>query len=327
MDGRAGAEGLTWPGGPACAIGIDVGGTKIAGGLVTGEGTVAARRQQPTDPARGGGPVLEDVAAMARDLSREASRMGLAPMALGVGVPELVDPAGRVFSGYRIAWDGLDVRARLSALMPAVVESDVRAAGLAEARFGAGRAFREFLFVTVGTGVSAVHVRDGQPYRGSRGAALVIANGRRRRRCESCGHLDDTELEDIASGPALVAAMGWPPGRGAAAVLEAARAGDARATSALGRATSELGEALALLVGALDPEAVVVGGGLGSAPGPYWEGLRAAIRAGLWDGDARELPVLQAALGPEAGVVGAAAAAMAARSRQPEPENRPQTVG
>jgi glucokinase len=92
-------------------------------------------------------------------------------------------------------------------------------------------------------------------------------------------------------------------------VLAAADSGDANAGSLLDLATTELGQALALLVGALDPEAVIIGGGLGSAPGRYFEALSQATVAGLWDGDARVLPIRQAGLGADAGIIGAALSA------------------
>lgn len=307
------------------AIGIDVGGTKIAGGIVdldTGE--VAARWQIATEYHRGGGPVLEDVAGMARALIFEARRRGLSPAGAGVGVAELVDPAGRVFSDYRIHWKGLDVhgelRARLSDLGPlsVAVASDVRAAALAEARHGAGRGGADFVYVTIGTGVSAVLVQNGVPYAGSRGAALVIANGRTATRCASCGHVETRVVEDIASGPAIAAAHA--PGSRAEDVLSAAEAGDQRAIAVIDHATGELGRVLSLLADALDPACLVIGGGLGSAKGYYFDSLTRAIRASLWDGGGRDLPILQAALGPDAGLIGAAAASLTQ-----EPAHRPQS--
>src|SRR5262245_28415006 len=154
---------------PACAIGIDVGGTKIAGGVValhTGE--VLARRSIPTGAARGGAAVLDDALALADDLRARARELGVAVQGIGVGVPGLVDVEGNVTSGHAIAWRGAPVQERFSRLAPAAIESDVRAHALAEARFGAGRPFRLFVFVTVGTGISSCLVQDGRPYAGAR---------------------------------------------------------------------------------------------------------------------------------------------------------------
>ncbi len=290
------------------ALGIDVGGTKIAGGIVDlVTGLVMARLQVATRYERGGAAILADTAVLARDLAAEAGRLGLDVAKLGVGVAELVDRQGRVFSDHRIRWTGLDVAAALGAVLPTVVSADVRAAALAEARFGAGRGRRDFYFVTVGTGVAGVLVLDGVPYAGSRGAALVIGNSLQRHRCPSCGHESRGMMEDAASGPGLAAAFGVDR---AEEVLAAARGGDARALQVIDHATGELGRVLTLLADSLDPEAIVIGGGLGCAPGPYFDALTAHIRAGLWDGVPNPLTITQAEMGPDAGLIGAACATM-----------------
>ena len=289
------------------ALGIDVGGTKIAGAIVElATGALLSRQQIPTRVERGGEAVLEDVLELTRELQSAAGGLGITLAGLGLGVAELVDPKGRVFSDYRIAWSDLPVQERLSALLPARLESDVRAAALAEAKLGEGRGFEHFLYVTVGTGVSAVSVQHGRPYAGSRGAALVIANGTMRHRCPRCGHEHTQVLEDLAGGAGLAQTMGVER---AEEVLAAAASGNANAGSLLDLATTELGQTLALLVGALDPEAVIIGGGLGSAPCRYFDTLSQAIVAGLWDGDARVLLIWHAGLRTHAGIIGAALSA------------------
>lgn len=298
--------------------GIDVGGTKIAGGIVDLEtGSIGTPLRVPTRPERGGEAVLKDVIAMASELQAAASRSGTPLWGIGLGVAELVNPNGDVFSDYRIAWKGLGVRQRLSAILPALVESDVRAAALGEARYGSGQGIADFLYLNIGTGVSAVSVRHGRPYAGAHGAALVIANGPRHRACARCGHDETTVLEDIASGSAIAAAFGVGS---AEEVLAAAGAGVARAAAVIDHAADALGETIALLVGALDPAAVVIGGGLGSAQGRYADRLDAAIRAGLWSGADWPLPILRSSIGPRAGVIGAAAAFADSHARQAEPE-------
>ena len=279
------------------AIGIDVGGTKIAGGIVDlATGRVTARAQMPTDIARGGAPVRDDVVEMALQLMATAQTLGLAPAAVGVGVAELVDLSGTVASDYRIKWRGLDVQGRLAARMNELVP------GCA---------------VVLSSGVSGVLVQQGRPYAGSNGAALVIANGPVTAACPHCGKVSRHTVEDIASGPAIADA--FAPGSRAEDVLVAAAAGDPHAIAVIDHATQALGQVLALLVNALDPSRLVIGGGLGSAAGPYFASLKGAIRAGRWEGYRRDLPILQAALGPDAGLIGAAAATVHTQ----EPANRP----
>ncbi len=157
------------------AIGIDVGGTKIAAGLVDlTRGVIDERRSIPTLPERGGAAVLADVLALARAL-HDAARAPV--VAIGLGVCELVGPAGEITSDFTIAWRGTDVRGALAGIAPAAVDADVRAHALAEAVFGAGRGHDTFVFASVGTGISSCLVQQGVPYAGARGNALVLATG------------------------------------------------------------------------------------------------------------------------------------------------------
>lgn len=294
------------------AIGIDVGGTKIAGGLVDLEtGAVLARRTLPTHAERGGAAVLDDALGMAEGLAGESRARGAEPAGVGVGVCELVDPRGAVTSAATVAWQGLPVRERFAQIAPAAVEADVRAHALAEARYGAGRAYELFVFVTVGTGISSCLVRGGRPLAGARGNALVLASTPRTSVCPSCGAVSQVALEKYASGPALVARYNRDAGAGLSRgeeVLAAVARGDTTAAEVVRSAGAALGAALGWLVDVLDPAALVVGGGLGSAAGPYWEAMVESARAHIWAEDGRGLPILPAALGPEAGIIGAALA-------------------
>jgi glucokinase len=218
------------------------------------------------------------------------------------------------------------VQATFARLAPAVVESDVRAAALAEAKFGAGQPFKHFVYLTVGTGISHCLVQAGQPYSGARGNALVLASGPLTMACPECGAKVKWILEEIAAGPALVTRynQSLTPAQAESKVnfglqsesqvirgedvLAAAHAGDSRATHVVKTAGEALGVGLAWLVNVLDPEAVIVGGGLGLAGGLYWDSFIAAAREHIWAEASRDLPILLAALGPDAGLIGTAAA-------------------
>jgi glucokinase len=297
------------------AIGIDVGGTKIAGGLLdAATGAAIARRVAPTRPERGGAAVLDDAVALARDLAAFAP----GPIAaIGVGVPELFDPHGRIASAQTIDWRDLPVRERFAAVAPATIEADVRAAALAEAWLGAGTPYPDFAYISLGTGVSSTLVIGGRPYAGARGGALVLASGPITVPCPRCGEPTSFVLEDFASGPALAARYSAASGvmvAGAEAVVTAAESGDAVARRIIASAADALGSAIGWLVNVADPAVLVIGGGLGAAPGPYWNRLPAAIRRHIWSDAARSLPIVQAALGSDAGWTGAALAG-ADRSR------------
>lgn len=310
------------------AIGLDVGGTKVAGGLVTEAGRVLERRELPTRAERSGEAVLEDVLALARWLCEAARKLGGAPVGIGLGLCELVDPRGRVMSGHTVRWQELPVEERLSTLVPAWVEADSRAAALCEARLGAGRAFPSILYVTIGTGIGCSLVLDGIPYRGARGATGTMATSLHSMLCGACGAMTATALEEVASGPALVRRYnerGARPAARAEDVIAAASDGDPIALRVVEEATRSVGATLGLLVNVLDPHAVVVGGGLGSAATPYWHGLVAATREHIWSDGHRDLPIVQAAFGPDAGLVGAAALAHE-RSRTREVGTRPSGI-
>ena len=304
----------------AYAIGLDVGGTKIAAGIVAlDSGTILERRTISTQPERGGAAVLDDVLALAQTLYTSAEAHGVQVAGVGVGVAELVDRAGMVTSSHSIAWPGLPVRERLAQVAPAEVEADVRAHALAEARYGAGRPYRLFVFVTVGTGISCCLVQDGLPYAGAHGNALVLASSPLTTACTTCGTLLRPVLEEFASGPALVSrynqAIGGRATR-AEDVIAAADQGNSAAIDIVFTAGAALGVSVGWLVNVLDPAAVIVGGGLGLAGGLYWESFVAATREHIWAAGSRDLPILMAELGPDAGLIGAAAASVPARYRE-----------
>lgn len=256
--------------------------------------------------------------ALAGELADAAGAFGGRVEGIGVGVAELVDRDGGVAISQTIAWGGAPVGAAFAHLAPTVVEADVRAAALAEARYSAGRPFDPWLYLTVGTGISACLVQGGRPYVGARGGALVVASGSLSFPCPACGERRRFVLEEYASGPALAARYAAATGRPVASgegVTAAAAAGDGAAAAIVGSAGEALGVALGWLVNTLDPAAVVIGGGLGLAGGRYWDGLVAETRAHVWSPAAQDLPILTAALGPDAGLIGAACLAGVGRRR------------
>lgn len=297
------------------ALGIDVGGTKTALALVAASsGKVLARSAMATPPREhADAAFLDTVCEAARALLNSPDGKGCE--AIGLGLCELVDPGGAVASGHRVAWQGLRVGERLAGLRRTTVESDVRAAALAEARLGAGRPFDDFLYVNIGTGISTAWVRNGRPHRGAHGHALVLASGRSASRCPACGTGSDSILEEVSGGAGLArryTEVSGQPVEEARAVLIRASAGDAAAQAIIQDATAALGSALAMVLGVLDPEALVVGGGLGAAGGAYWRALEAETRTRTWSTATRAIPMLQAKLGPDAGVIGAALASLEA---------------
>jgi glucokinase len=263
------------------ALGVDVGATKIAAARVDVErGTILAARRIPTAAQRGPDAVLADCRALVAEL-------GDGVAAAGIAVCELVDPCGRVCSAETVDWRDADLLGTFDR-----VESDVRAAALAEARFGAGRDETDFLYVSVGSGISHCLMTGGEPRLGVRGSAIGTGA---------------PLVERWSSGLAIARRTGHASAEEALA--------DPAAADAVEDAARRLGLALAALVNALDPGALIVGGGLGLHDG-YRARVEAALRADVYDPRARGLPVLPAGLGADGPVIGAAlAAAERARSR------------
>lgn len=263
----------------AAAVGIDVGGTKIAAGLVDVEsGRLVERRQVPTRPERGGAAVLADCATLAAEL-------GGGELPVGIGLCELVDLAGRPASADTVDWRDLDVAAGIVAPRT-VLESDVRAAARAEARFGAGVGRSPFLYVIVGTGASACLVVDGEPYAGARGGAVVLGA---------------PPVEALASGRALQYLAGVER---AEEVLA-----DTEHSMLVAEAATALGQTLAVLANALDPSQIVLGGGLGSDPVFRLRVAGTVAELLAYPAEPR-LEVVGSHLGADGGVVGAALSAV-----------------
>lgn len=301
---------------PALAVGLDVGATKIAGGVVEFPAArILGQRTIPTAPWRAAEAVLDDCLSLARELVALAPTLtpdGRQAVGVCMGVPENIDLEGRVTSTYTLAWRGVPLQEILCQIAPAVIESDVRAAALAEARWGAGRGARLFVYLTVGSGISHTLMIDGVAYSGATGNAITSASSPLSTVCSQCGARLEPVLDNIAGGLALARrynARSTQTVESARQVLALASAGDAVAVDVVCTAAEALGVTAGFLVNVLDPEILVVGGGLGLAGGLYWDGFVASTRAHIWSDVNRDLPIVPAVLGVDAGLVGAAATA------------------
>ncbi len=303
-----------------CAIGIDVGGTKIAGGIVGPNGQIAHPQTIPTPAAERAPGILRAIVALTRDLLDLAHREGVTVGAVGVGTAGQVDHARGtvVFAGENLpGWTGMPLADELRAALglPVSVENDVNALALGEGRFGAGRDFASALYVAVGTGVGGALVIDGRLWRGATWTAgeichlLVDIEGKRRCTCGQYGH-----LEAYAAGPAMAARYGEltgiaDPPCDLRAVAEKAYAGDPLATEAIVEGARILGLAVGGLLNVIDTEAVIIGGGVPDLGALWWEPFEAALRNNANPGPAK-VALRRAELSGRAVLVGAALLAM-----------------
>ena len=309
------------------AIGLDIGGTKIAAGVVATDGQILHRQVIATPPRADAGTIRRVVAELANQL-RERHR-GVA--AIGVGAAGMIDwPTGHVRWAPNNGYRDIPLQRVLAADtgLPTIVENDANAAAWAEARVGAGAEYRDVIVLTVGTGVGGGFVLNGRLHRGRTGIGgevghlLVDPTGGRRCGCGSVGC-----LETMASGTALgragrAAAHADPTGPlarlacGAESVtgetvFQAARLGDPVARALFDELGYWLGVGIASLVTLFDPEVVLVGGGLAEVGDLLLTPTRASFERFVFARDRRTLPpVAPARLGADAGMVGAALLAL-----------------
>ncbi|MCW3767557.1 ROK family protein [Paenarthrobacter ureafaciens] len=313
-------------------IGVDLGGTKTAAGVVSESGEVLMSDTIPTLNRTGGEAVLDATAALVSGLVERAADAGLTVSGVGVGSAGVIDAAaGTVVSATDaiLGWTGTKLVAGLSARvgLPVRAVNDVHAHALGEAWLGAAAGTDSSLMVAFGTGVGGSFVLNGSPLLGHRfvgghvghfASPYAVVDGNPLPCvCGGFGH-----VEAVASGPAIHAAylrFGGPAseaadtrgvfaiaqdnhdaGAGAAhgAVVAAARA-------AVGLGAKAAGQALGGLINILDPEVVVVSGGLADAGELWWTPMEAALRQELL-APLASVPVVRATLGNTAAVVGAA---------------------
>jgi len=292
-------------------VGIDVGGTKMAVGVVDVAGEIVARSEIPTPTASSGELVAAiTAAALGYAQSHEVT-------AVGVGVAGLVDSDGAVVrSASHLPFRDEPLRDRVAAAvgLPVVIDNDANAGGWAEWRFGAAVGFADAVFVSVGTGIGGAMVVANQLRRGAYGTAGEIGHVIVERDGRPCPCGSRGCWEQYASGRAfmrLAQEAGFDARHGVE-VTAAAHSGDQAAIRVFDEIGTWLGIGIASLVAVLDPAVVVVGGGL-SAAGEF---LLAPTRLAFEDyltarGHHPEPSIVPAALGPAAGLIGAAELARA----------------
>ncbi|MGI8531702.1 MAG: ROK family protein [Geodermatophilaceae bacterium] len=291
---------------------VDVGGTKLATGLVDRSGELVGEQRTPTPPDGDGEAIW---AALVAGLERSLDAAGRPPVqAIGVGCGGPMEwPAGAVSPLTMTGWRGFPLRARLQERfgVPVRLHNDAICVAIAEHWRGAGVGRRNMLGMVVSTGVGGglilgEQLHDGATGNGGHIGHVVVEPDGPACRCGGRGC-----LEAVARGPAVAAwavQHGWDDGEPtAAAVTVSARAGNEIALAALTRAGRAVGLALASTVALLDLELVCIGGGLSQAGDLLFGPLAAAYADYAGVHYARESRVVPAALGQRAGLVGAAA--------------------
>ena len=293
---------------------VDIGGTKIAAGIVDG-GRVVCQLESPTDAREGYVDALKRIEEMLLSTSRSAHAE---IQGIGIGCTGPVDPfAGTIGNvDFLPGWQGANPVADLSRIfsVPVAMENDADTAALAEARWGAGKGKDRMIYVTVGTGIGGGLVFDGKLYRGSDrahpeiGHHVIDPSGPR---C-FCGARGCWEV--LARGPAMVewvnsqAPPDYPHRTGLTAqrICELVRIGDDLATRAVERESYYLGLGIANLITLFAPDAIVVVGRVMNSAPLFWEGIHKVIRGSCGLVPFEKTLIAAAALGPEVPLIGAA---------------------
>jgi glucokinase len=324
-----------------CAVGVDVGGTKIAAGVVTPDGKIVCAATAPTPQRQH--QIVQRILAIIKDLQSRYPDVA----AVGVGAAGMIDwPAGHIRWAPNNSYRDLPLQQLLAdgSGLPTVVENDANAAAWAEATVGAGAGLRNVIALTIGTGIGTGIILNGELQRGETGIAgeaghiIVNAVGG-----ELCGCGATGCLEAMASGTALgragsraaaahpdseLARLAAPVGKVTGEmVYEAARSGDPTARQLFDQLGDWLGAGIASLVNIFDPQLVILGGGLVTTGNLLLTPTQASFERFVFARPHRKLPPLALAqLGTDAGLIGAALLALHLHSDPQLPGPIPEAV-
>ena len=311
-------------------IGVDLGGTKILTAVAGQDGSVRGRARLSTDAHRGPDAVIGRII---QSIEEAGSQAGIDPRnarAIGIGAPGPLDTkTGVVFFAPNLGWRDVPLGARVSGYfgLPAFVDNDANLAGYGECIYGAGRGARSMIYITVSTGIGGGIILGGKVYHGAGDAAGELGHMTIDLDGPVCVCGNRGCLEAMASGTAIARmgrelaatggglvilekAGGRPEEITSVAVAAAARDGDAEARQILERAAEALGAGVANILNAFNPEVVVLGGGvIGIGEGFFDRVLREVDRRAL-KGPRETARIVTAALGGDAGLMGALALAI-----------------
>ena len=307
-------------------LAIDLGGTQIRTALISPEPAVLARRSEPTRDDAGVERVLARIRQLADATRVEAAAQGLPPpVGVGISSPGPLDPwTGVVLAPPNLAGRrDVPLREVVEAALglPTFVERDTNVAAQAEWRYGAGRGTRDLVYVTVSTGIGAAAIIDGRPLTGPLGTAgefghLVVELDGPRCGCGGIGHVEaiasgtalareGRELVRRHAAPVLADLVPGPEAVEAAHVARAAAGGDGACRALLERAWVAVGALCASIVNALNPEVIVIGGGIAEHQPRLFEVARAELPRRALPHLVDRVRIVPAALGADVSLIGA----------------------
>lgn len=310
-------------------VGVDLGGTKVLAGVVTPDGTVLSHYKHKTAVFKNRPAALLDLLAEAVHEAVKQAGTSLDTMAaVGVGIPGSLNRDRSVVTvAPNLGWANVAAQAELAkrlGSLPVFLENDVRCAALAEHTLGSGAGCQSMIAIFIGTGVGGGLVEDGQLFRGARGGAGEVGHMVIRAKGPLCSCGRKGCLEAMAARPAIARYVikrrdqghktmlahlhnGKAPPLTSGVLAKAVAKGDHEAIRAVKRSAKYAGLAAGGLVNLLDPDMVVLGGGVVDALGQqYVDWAAQHARPHILAASARDLPIVPAKLGDDAGLLGAA---------------------
>jgi glucokinase len=309
------------------AIGVDLGGTKMRAALVNEHGRILRRLERPTLAEEGASFVMQRMLDLIRDIISDSPLQFREIKGIGVGSAGQIDPwSGTVLSATPNlpGWGGMPLAELVRGAfgLPVCVDNDANAAAWGEKQFGAGQGVAHLICITIGTGIGGGLIVDGQLYHGATGVAGEIGHLTVNLDGPPCNCGSFGCLEAYAAAPAIVARAQKAVRAGAETALtqvnklgditvpliaQAAAKGDPLASQIMQETGRYIGAGLAGLVNVLNPERIVIGGGVAQAGDSLLKPIERTVRARAMPIAAEVLQVVQAQLGEDAGVIGAAA--------------------
>lgn len=302
-------------------FGIDVGGTTVKCGLFQTDGTLLEKWEIVTRSENGGEAVLPDIAKTIEDKIAEKGLNKADIAGVGIGIPGPINEAGECAVAVNLGWGFKAVAKELSELtgLPAKAGNDANVAALGEAWAGAAKGAKNCVMLTLGTGVGGGIIIDNKIVAGAHGAGGEVGhanvNHEETDSC-NCGNRGCLEQYASATGIVRVAKQVLAAGEEESVlrniqdftckdVLDAFKEGDAAAVKVMGKVGDILGGAIAVICAVVDPEAVVIGGGVSRAGEPLIQCIKEYYRKYAFT-VCKETPIVIATLGNDAGIYGSA---------------------
>ena len=307
-------------------IGLDVGGTTFKAGVVTEDGRIVHKDAMPTGIERPYQEIIADMAALCKTVAADAGIEMSEIKSIGVGVPGLFDnKTGMIPFCTNLGWHDIPFVAEMKKHLdtPVYGDNDATVAGLAESVAGVSAGIKDSVFLTLGTGVGGGIIIDGKPYSGAHGCGSEIGHMMIKMGGELCTCGNYGCFERYASATAIIrearkaiveypessmlAAYGGDPEKlNAKIVIDAARAGDEAAKAVFGGYVQALAVGIINIINMLDPEVIVLGGGVSAAGEFLLNAVREAVKPMVFFKTMPYARIELAQLGNDAGIIGAA---------------------